>query len=53
MDCRKKGGRKWNITFLLWWLLADAVKKEVAVTALSNYVWGLRCQESRHQDVSN
>ncbi len=41
-----------NLTFLLWWLLADAVKKGVEATALLMCVWGLRYHESHQYDVS-
>ena len=47
-----KRGRKWNLTFLSWWLLEDATKKEVLAMVLSKCVLVLRCQESLQRDVA-
>ena len=52
MDLVKQEERKFNLTFLLQWLLANAVNKGVEAMALLKFVWGLRYHESSQCDVS-
>ena len=42
----KKGGKKFNLTLILRWLLANDVNNVVEAMALSKCVWGLRHHKS-------